>query len=43
MALVAAGGDAPGDGLNALHIGHRGAAEFLNQQGHGKGCGVAAV
>ena len=40
MALLAAAGDAAGHRLDALHIGHRGATKFLNQQGHG---GAAAV
>ena len=35
MALLTAAGDASGHCLNALHIGHRGAAKLLNQQGHG--------
>ena len=35
MALLTAAGDAAGHCLNALHIGHRGAAKLLNQQGHG--------
>ena len=35
VAGLAAAGDAPGHRLDALRIGHRGAPEFLNQQGHG--------
>ena len=32
-----AGGDAPCHRLDAFHVGHGGAAEFLDQQGHGEG------
>ena len=37
VALLPAAGDAAGHRLNPLHIGHRGAAKLLNQQGHGGG------
>ena len=34
MALLAAAADPPGHGLDPFHIGHGGAPELLNQQGH---------
>jgi hypothetical protein len=35
VTLLSPGSDPASHRLDALHIGHRGAPEFLNQQGHG--------